>query len=593
MKIATAPIGGRARKFLEKALDERAPTAPKTIREAARVIDPTEVRKGKGIGKRSVDDLLKVLLPVWDDLAKQKTMAGLPETKAPQKAEPDKPAKRRVRQRDLKVKPRSTPKTKPKMEVISQSGVTVIEEPLIDETPRPSAPPEAPEPPKDITPEPLPPQKKVIEIVSTFVSPAKDWETRRVMRASALNGLMQCGQRLKYIQFEQDKQREKGNEYTSVGQQGHDYMATMINTGGNEKIALQAFDRDTISDQTIEQMREAWRWIVEENHLPCYDTVDAPPGCQMLIEEAVSLDVAGVSIPGHVDYAYIDMEGREATLADWKFYHDAEALPNIVEDLQMLAYAVALRRFYDLDTVHVKRFLMYHKRLDQLTLDGQTISLGIEALTEAVEDIWRRRNVANIGHQCHACFQSDICTAYQRHVETTVSTTQLANFDVRQFDFQTDEQVRNFIIAAKTLEGVIQQGMKAAKLYTERIKRPIFDPVSRREWGPVASRRMVIKDASKAAAYVSQYIGKERAWKLLKINKGQIETALTAAKLKPDDRKKVFKNFLKMGIVDYANVESFEWRKVEVKKDTDMERIKQEVRDEISRLPADKADPRD
>lgn len=543
--ISQLNIGKRAKSFLENVLEQHDPSLEKTVENAAPLVNVKMFKAAPNLGRVSERELKALLQPYWNC---GKIMESEPSAKT-EATFPPSPT-------ETAVAPYSPP------------------------------PPEYPISPPSAVMQPVsfrPSLEQRQAVLSTWTSPAETYPPKPTMRSSALNSLLICPRRLAYMQYELEQEHEHGNAFTGVGQMGHKYIGTMLLTGGNEREALKAFDREKIGDLTIEQMREFWRYLSTDDRLPCVDAAKTPSGCRVIIEAPMSMKIGGIEITGHTDYAYVHFAEKYGMVCDWKFYHVPDELPPIAEDYQMLAYALQLRNAYNLNHVVVRRFLGYQCRYDEIYLGPEEISIGIEALGEIVDEIWRRRNEARIGHQCHSCFQQTICTTYQRHLETTAATTPLVQFDVHQFNFSTDEDVRDFLIAAKALEGIVKQGMEAAKLYIRRTKRTVYDPVSRREWGINESSRAKIVDTRRAASILKSHLPQDKIWEIVSMSKQAIETALIQAHVKKEDRNHIFKALFQNGAMESKPVESYEWRNVQVDSEK-MHEYSTAIKQEIQQL---------
>lgn len=378
------------------------------------------------------------------------------------------------------------------------------------------------------------------------------------IRGSSFNAGLTCPGSVFLAQKSAEMNIEQENKYTNVGTMGHRYLELRMTAG--EEAAERYFDSEGVSDEFRVEVRDFWDWLEESEILPALSSESARErGVLLQAENALQYQAGGVLITGTLDL--VEIVDGHGIVCDWKFYNRPDMLPEIENDMQMIAYAVGAWQKYNIDRVTVHRFLCYHNQVDTVEFaDAEMLKIAHEAVTEEAESIWNRRNELNPGAQCRSCFQSWHCPAMETQFQA-VETSEIAPYEGGEFSTKND--VLNFLLAVPLVEQRIKEGIAAAKRFVESIGEPVVDLTSNMQWGPSTRQQDTIVDPAGCLAQLMLETSQEEALRAAKTSKKAMEDVLKAAGKKPKERKAFLADLRDSQLlVKQETSPRWEWKKI-------------------------------
>lgn len=376
------------------------------------------------------------------------------------------------------------------------------------------------------------------------------------MRASGLQLARTCPGSMFLAQAEAMRGNEHESPYAAVGTAGHAWLQMRIELGEKAANAYLAglppsgllADEDA-RREFLDDLHLLWDWTQETGLW-----ID---GAEALTEEEVEVST-NPPIVGHADL--IQVHQGLVSVTDWKFYRQLSMLPDIVDDMQMYAYAIgASDAVGGIDRAQVHRVLCYHQREDVLDLDREGIELARRALAELARDVWERRRSFCPGAQCGYCFYRSACPAY-RSYEGGIDASEIVPYQAGKI--ATAEDVLAFLLAAQQVEARIAEGREAAKAWVAE-RGPVVDPATGKQWKGWPTARDAITDPAAAIGRLGQEIGDvNEALKACSTTKTALERALKAQKRKPKERSEFLSSLRDAGIIEKREGSPrWEWRK--------------------------------
>lgn len=352
---------------------------------------------------------------------------------------------------------------------------------------------------------------------------------RWILRASALNLGTSCAAS-SYLAAElQRGGQELGNAYTSQGTLAHKFMETSILHGLDRAME----ELETEDSAWRLQLRDFFEWWESQLLVPA-PTAAVATTTQIFTERPLSMDFRGEPLTGKADLVEID--GDQAWVVDWKFYHDLSLLKPMPMDLQMYAYAVMAWREFKVERVKVYRILGYHLRTHVLDLDRDGLEMAEEAVAEAVVSQALAKDTFAPGAWCHRqCFARHACPAWQEQA-VAVDTKEIAPYTGGEFE--SEAQVLRFLMALPVLKERLAQGEEAAKQWVAAQGRPVMDLASKLVWGPRKTRgKRSLANHQQALMALVNRVGAEVALSAAKTSISAVETAMKQVKIAPAERK--------------------------------------------------------
>lgn len=218
------------------------------------------------------------------------------------------------------------------------------------------------------------------------------------IHASALNLAYHCPGAPKLLQSLPS--HVDTGEAVRWGLVAHDYLAICWELGPDQ--ATQWL-RETEPEFATE-MTETALWVAEQ--FPAWDAKQGVTETRF----RVPLPEINSYISCRVDWANLHPGG--ATVVDWK--HGAGQkyfLPDIMNDLQMGAYAVAIAAEWDVTNVTVIRALLTPQETHVLHYSPEALRLTRDALAAITHDCLRQADALQTGVWCNHCFARHICKA--------------------------------------------------------------------------------------------------------------------------------------------------------------------------------------
>ena len=333
--------------------------------------------------------------------------------------------------------------------------------------------------------------------------------------------------------------------YTSVGTLGHRLLQTAFERGipaMREEMERQGIETGFRSD-----LLDFLVYLETEGELSLGRAAT-------VCEAPMEYQAGRVLITGTRDLVQVRPDGR-VVVADWKFYNDPTMLPDIREDLQMIAYGVGTAAETGATRVDVRRYLVYHRRVDVLVLGGELLDLAEAVLAEEAEAIWDGRNTYRVGAQCRSCLVRSRCDAYKS--AEGVQTQELQPYAAGTFAAPGD--VLQFLLAVQVVEERIAEGIEAAKAWV-RNNGPVVDPVSGRSWEPRERAQDEIVDAQGCLVELLRLTDQTTALGAAKTTKGALEGALKARSVEPAARRAFLDRLRELGHMAKKTTMRWEWK---------------------------------
>jgi hypothetical protein len=241
---------------------------------------------------------------------------------------------------------------------------------------------------------------------------------------------------------------------------------------------------------------------------------------------------------------------------DWKWYHEPEDLPPMVEDYQMRAYGAMCQDRGTKDRpVLVGRVLVRQCRVEWLELWTQDERLDnlakVDHLVATIDmDLQFRR-----GGHCTTCLRLGQCPAWRasgaRFLPARVTDPALA----------TPERDAQYLLALDYAEEVIERERSIIRARArERETRPI---IGGREYAPSWSKPERFVDSALALGMLEHAIGPTAAHEAVSLSKSAIKDACWRAGMADDETDALLESMREAGAVVKGDpVERFGWRKV-------------------------------
>lgn len=351
------------------------------------------------------------------------------------------------------------------------------------------------------------------------------------VRASSLNMLKHCPAAPHLLSV---KKEEKDN-IRKIGTIKHKWIELAINQDVNNADEWLKLKHQNIYKDIIEELHVFWSW------LPI-----STMGGQT--EQYLEMDLSTVKLTGHVDF--LKTEYGDLTIIDWKTGEGQKyILPPLVEDLQLLAYAVLASNKHDITNIRLMRVRTTDCEYDELILDRE-ILFTAKTLVSAVLDKYDQ-DTCTIGPHCESCLARLVCPARSEMPECV---TDLVAIDDAPRGELTHPQFVRYALARGALKERIKDLDKMLKDY-------ISDGGIIEHSGKILTVKSVKKEYIKDDRAVIEIIKKEipdQYEAALKISKSSVNDAYKSAGLKTA---KLWQLIKELGLIDIKEEDRMDWIK--------------------------------
>ncbi|MCU0913012.1 MAG: PD-(D/E)XK nuclease family protein [Planctomycetes bacterium] len=376
--------------------------------------------------------------------------------------------------------------------------------------------------------------------------PAQPKREGPTIRASALNLGLTCPGSIFLSARLKRRDVDTSTSYTSVGTLGHAALELAFTQGS--AAMRQYLETQEAGLGFIQEIVEFLGFLATEGKISLAGAMSTR------CEAPMQYQAGEVLVTGTRDL--VQVQGDRAVVADWKFYNDPSMLPDIAEDIQMIAYGVGTAAELNLARVDVRRYLVYYRRAEVIELEGTVLELAKKVVQDEAETAWAGRATFNVGAQCRTCLVRQHCTAYRNHGRD-ISTAEIAPYV--EGTFTAPEQVLRFLLAVPLVEERLEAGMAAAKAWILE-NGSVADPVSGHSWGPQQRDRDEIVDAAGCLAELMKLTDQKTALAAAKTTKSGIEDGLKGKGVAPDGRRAFLDRLRELGLIRKKRVERWEWR---------------------------------
>jgi hypothetical protein len=384
------------------------------------------------------------------------------------------------------------------------------------------------------------------------------------IRASHFSAAMVCpGSVTLYHKLERDG-ISTSTQFTAVGTNVHEALAAVFSAEKPIDVAHKII-RETLvgkfgyGEALVGDVCDFWDWLVEEGVLVVDGSALTRVECHCTFIAGRARDGRDIVVTGTQDL--VQHQTKRLIVADWKCYQNPGFLKPMVEDLQMICYGVGVALAHGASEVVVRRYLVYHQRVEELVLDEALLKVAREAILEEAQAIFADTEDYRPGANCHGCLLRKHCKAFQGMGDYIDVPTEAVE-PYRGGQFATRDQVLRFLLAIPVVESMLEAGKELAKAYANE-NGPIVDPVSGSSWGPQEVRRDEIVDAAGCLAELMVETDKTTALGAAKTTKGNIETALKLAKRKPKERSAFLGMLREKGLIKSQTTTQHKWSKAE------------------------------
>lgn len=328
-----------------------------------------------------------------------------------------------------------------------------------------------------------------------------------------------------------------GAGYLHRGTQAHGYMQAWIEKGDAAADALLA-EEPGLRDE----MRSFVDWL---------ETVGGMPLGWLhrgQCERSLILPLPGeLQVHCRLDWS------SSAHVVDWKLGWGGH-LPPIDQDLQMLAYGLALVAAHGGDKVEVDRVLIGARRIDHIELSGPELMSGLELLEAVCRDVVDNPDRRTLGIHCEQCLAREACP------ERLATVEQVAALIPREVGVLalTDEQALRWASVRGVMRDRVDQLDEALSRYLEAGgevevggKRLML---SRYEVDQIVDHQTVLAElVAEVGGYASQ---------AMTTSKGLVELALRAAGTRDAKKRtrELFERWREKGAVAKQGRQALRWR---------------------------------
>ena len=330
-------------------------------------------------------------------------------------------------------------------------------------------------------------------------------------------------------------ERKAGSEHLNRGTLAHAYVQAWIEHGDAEADAALA-EEPTLLDE----MRSFVDWLETQMPLGWLHRGEC--------ERSLILPLPGDL---HV-HCRLDWSNAHHVF-DWKLGWGGH-LPPIEQDLQMLAYGLALVSAHGGDEVEVDRVLIGARRIDHLELSGLELMSGLELLTAVCRDIVDHPDQRILGIHCEQCLAREACP---ERLATVEQVSALIPREVGVLAL-TDEQARRWAMVrgvmrdrVDQLDGALARYLEAGGYVEEGGKRLVL---SQYEVDQIVDHQTVLAElVAEVGGYASS---------AMQTSKGLVEEALLAAGTRDAKKrtKSLFERWREKGAVTKQGRQAMRWR---------------------------------